>query len=212
MGGRSLTEQQPHSYVLACDFKVDAVDRVWEAVSQHRDTLAQVGAHHLVVYSALWDPSRVFVTTGIRAHQSIERIVRSPNILQWFDAFGVDDLPPVFGGEVVEKIDLVDGSSMTADGVVVLAVIATVADVDRLVAGVHEAEEQFRSAGVRRVWIYRALDDSSEVMILEEIDSEDNVRKWIDKPDAAAEWMSGAGLGAYPPMFIGRFAHLMAID
>jgi hypothetical protein len=61
------------------------------------------------------------------------------------------------------------------------------------------------------VWIYRAFDDGREVMILEEIDSEANVRKWIDKPDAAAEWMSRAGLGAYPPMFVGKLAHLMTV-
>ena len=37
-------------------------------------------------------------------------------------------------------------------------------------------------------------------------------RQWIEHPDAAAEWMSNAGLGAYPTQFVGRFAHIMSID
>jgi hypothetical protein len=49
------------------------------------------------------------------------------------------------------------------------------------------------------------------VLILQEIDDEVSVRQWIDHPDAAAEWMSGAGFGAYPTQFVGRFAHLMSI-
>jgi hypothetical protein len=36
-------------------------------------------------------------------------------------------------------------------------------------------------------------------------------RQWIDHPDAAVEWMSNAGFGAYPTQFVGRFAHLMSV-
>jgi hypothetical protein len=133
-------------------------------------------------------------------------------IFDWFDVAGIDDVPPMFGGEVVERIDLVEAHSPPPEDAVVLAVIAPVADVARLVARVHDAAAQFVRAGVRKVWIYRALDDGHEVMILEEIDSEDNARKWIDKPDAAAEWMSHAGVGFYPPMFVGRVARLMTIE
>ncbi|HZU46411.1 MAG TPA: fatty-acid--CoA ligase, partial [Mycobacterium sp.] len=57
-----------------------------------------------------------------------------------------------------------------------------------------------------------AFDDPREVMILQQIDNDANARRWIDHPDAAAEWMDGAGRGAYPPMFIGRFLHMMRID
>ena len=35
----------------------------------------------------------------------------SPAIFEWFDISGADDIPPVFGGEVVEKIDLTDVDS-----------------------------------------------------------------------------------------------------
>ena len=48
-------------------------------------------------------------------------------------------------------------------------------------------------------------------MILQEIADELSARQWIDHPDAAAEWMSKAGLGAYPTQFVGRFAHLMSV-
>jgi hypothetical protein len=79
-------------------------------------------------------------------------------------------------------------------------------------AKIHEGLDRFKRGGVRKIWVYRALDDGREVMILQEIDNEINAHQWIDHPDAAAEWMSKAGFGAYPTQFVGRFAHLMAID
>jgi len=206
-----MSEHESHSSILACDFTVDDVDRMWDWIQHQHEALASIRTRHLVIYTSLWEPGRMLVTTGIGRHQSIRKILQSPKIFEWFDVAGIEDVPPIFGGEVVEKIDLTDGSSTTPEDAVVVGVISTVNDVTALVAHVHEAAERFRRAGVRNVWIYRAFDDGREVMILEEIDSEANVRKWIDKPDAAAEWMSRAGLGAYPPMFVGKLAHLMTV-
>jgi hypothetical protein len=207
-----LREHEPHSLILACDFTVDDTDRMWRWIQGQREALADIGTHHLVVYASLWEPGRILVTTGIREQQSIRRIVQSPTIFEWFNVAGLADIPPIFGGEVVEKIDLVDTASPTPTDAVVLGVITSVSDVTALVARVHEAAASFRAAGVRKVWIYRAFDDGQEVMILEEIDDETHLRRWIDKPDAAAEWMSRARLGVYPPMFVGRVAHKMTID
>jgi hypothetical protein len=209
--GENLTEHEPHSLILACDFTVDSIDRMWCWIQEQQEALASIGTRHLVIYTSIWEPGRIFVTTGIRQQQPIRRILQSPKLFEWFDVSGVADVPPIFGGEVVEKIDLVDAASPRPDGAVVLGVISSVADVTALVARVRGAAPHFRSAGVRKVWIYRAFDDGQEVMILEEIDSEASVRKWIDKPDAAAEWMSQAGLGAYPPMFVGTVAHVMTV-
>jgi hypothetical protein len=207
-----LRDNESHSLILACDFTVDDVERMWRWIQGQREILASIGTRYLVVYSSVWEPGRILVTTGIRQQQSIQRIVQSRKIFEWFDVAGLADIPPIFGGEVVEKIDLVDGSSPAPADALVLGVISSVTDVTALVARVHEAASSFRSAGVRRVWIYRAFDDGHEVMILEEIDSESHLRRWIEKPDAAAEWMRSAGFGAYPPMFVGRVAHLMTID
>ena len=207
-----MREHESHSLILACDFTVDDVERVWRWIQAQRESLATIGARYLVIYASVWEPGRILVTTGIRQQRSIQQIVQSPKIFEWFDVAGLADIPPIFGGEVVEKIDLVDGSSPAPADALILGVISSVTDVKALVARVHEAAASFRTAGVRKVWIYRAFDDGQEVMILEEIDSETHLRRWIDKPDAAAEWMSRAGLGAYPPMFVGRLAHLMTID
>jgi hypothetical protein len=207
-----LREHEPHSLILACDFTVDDVDRMWRWIQGQREALASIGTRYLVVYTSVREPGRILVTTGIRHQQSIRRIVQSPRIFEWFDVAGIVDIPPIFGGEVVEKIDLVDGSVPTPADAIVLGVISSVTDVRALVARVHEAAATFRTAGVRKVWIYRAFDDGQEVLILEEMDSETHVRRWIDKPDAAAEWMSRAGMDAYPPMFVGRVAHLMTFD
>ena len=68
--------------------------------------LASIGAHHVVLYTSIWEPGRVLVTIGIRQADSIREVLRSPAIFELFDISGADDIPPIFGGEVVEKIDL----------------------------------------------------------------------------------------------------------
>jgi hypothetical protein len=207
-----MSEYNLHSLILACDFRVDDIDRMWNWLKKHRDGLASIGAHHVVLYTSIWEPRRVLVTIGIRHVKSMRDVLRSPAIFEWFDISGADDIPPVFGGEVVEKIDLYEPSPEDHVGRIVVGVMSTVDDVPALMARVHEGLDRFKRGGVRKIWVYRALDDGREVMILQEIDNEINARQWIDHPDVAAEWMSKAGLGAYPTQFVGRFAHLMSID
>lgn len=118
----------------------------------------------------------------------------------------------MFGGEVVEKIDLDGPSSERHVAGVIVGAMAAVDDVQALMDKVHDGLDRFREAGVRKVWVYRAVDDGQEVMILQEIDDERRARQWIDHPDASAEWMSRAGLGAYPTLFVGKLAHVMTVD
>jgi len=207
-----MREYDLHSLILACDYRVDDVDRMWKWLKKHRDPLASIGAHHVVLYTSIWEPGRVLVTIGIRQAHSIRDVLRSPAIFEWFDISGADDIPPIFGGEVVEKIDLYEPSPEDHVGRVVVGVMAAVEDVSELMAKVHAGGERFKRGGVRKIWVYRALDDGREVMILQEIEDEASATQWIENPDAAAEWMSQAGLGAYPTQFVGRFAHLMSID
>ncbi len=49
-------------------------------------------------------------------------------------------------------------------------------------------------------------------MILQQIDDEENARRWIERPDAVAEWMENAGMGAYPPLFVGKLLYTMRIE
>jgi hypothetical protein len=207
-----MSEYDLHSLILACDFRVDDVDNMWTWLKKHRDGLAAIGAHHVVLYTSIWEPRRVLVTIGIRQAKSIREVLRSPAIFEWFNVSGADDIPPIFGGEVVEKIDLYEPSPEEHVGRVIVGVISPVSDVGALMVKVHDGLERFKSAGVRKIWVYQALDDGHEVMILQEVEDEVAARQWIEHPDAAAEWMSKAGLGAYPTQFVGRFAHLLTID
>jgi hypothetical protein len=206
-----MSEYDLHSLILACDFRVDDVDNMWEWLKKHRDGLAAIGAHHVVLYTSIWESRRVLVTIGIRQAKSIRDVLRSPAIFEWFNISGADDIPPIFGGEVVEKIDLYEPSPEEHVGRVIVGVISPVSDVGALMVKVHDGLKRFKSAGVRKIWVYQALDDGHEVMILQEIEDEVAARQWIEHPDAAAEWMSKAGLGAYPTQFVGRFAHLMTV-
>jgi hypothetical protein len=207
-----MSEFDLHSLILACDFQVDDPDRMFAWIQKQERGLASVGAHHLVMYRSIWEPGRVLVTIGIRHPRSIRELLRSPAIFEWFDTSGVADIPPIFGGEVVEKIDLFAPTPERHVAGVIVGAMASVDDVGSLIVKVHDGLERFRQAGVRKVWVYRALDDGQEVMILQEIDSEVSARQWIDHPDASAEWMTRAGFGAYPSLFVGRLAHIMSID
>jgi hypothetical protein len=207
-----MSEYDLHSLILACDFRVDDVDNMWKWLKKHRDGLAAIGAHHVVLYTSIWEPRRVLVTIGIRQAKSIREVLRSPAIFEWFNISGADDIPPIFGGEVVEKIDLYEPSPEEHVGRVIVGVMSPVSDVGALMVKVHDGLERFKSAGVRKIWVYQALDDGHEVMILQEVEDEVAARQWIEHPDAAAEWMSKAGLGAYPTQFVGRFAHLLTVD
>ncbi|MDT5326410.1 MAG: hypothetical protein QOF25_3562 [Mycobacterium sp.] len=221
-----MDEYRLHSLILAADFSVDDVELMWSSITARQTHLAGMSAHHVVVYKSIWEPGRVLVTIGIRHPNSVREVLRSPAIFELFDVSGVDDIPAIFAGEVVEKIDLYEPSPDDVVSRVIVGVITLIEDVATLMAKVHGAADRFKQAGVRKIWVYRAFDDGQEVMILQEIDDEISARRWIDHPDAAAEWMSLGGQersdsgivtrgqepGAHPTVFVGTLAHLMAVD
>ncbi|MDV3126333.1 fatty-acid--CoA ligase [Mycobacterium sp. 21AC1] len=206
-----MGEYDLHSLILSCDFQVDDVEQMWKWMKKHRSGLMSIGAHHVVLYRSIWEPRRVLVTIGIRHPRSIRDVLRSPAIFEWFDISGVEDIPPIFGGEVVEKIDLTEPSPEDYVAGVIVGAIATVDDVPTLMRKVHDGLARFETSGIRKVWVYQALDDGQEVMILQEVEDEVSARRWIDHPDAAAEWMTNAGFGAYPSLFVGKLAHIMTV-
>ena len=103
---------------------------------------------------------------------------------------------------------------MSADGPpgVLVSAIVSVDNTDWLFAELHAAADTFKAAGVRKVWVFRAFDDPHEVLILQDIDTEDNARRWIHQHDAAADWMEHAGVGVYPPLFVGEFLKMVRVD
>jgi len=206
------------SLVLAADYRVPDFDHWWAALTGDLPRLPSLGAHHIVVYRSLDDASRIFVTIGVRERRPIDALLRSPVMFSWFDSAGVEEIPPMFAGEVVEKLELAgDAAAPAVPGAVIVAAIAPVARLegaegfDRLRASVHAAAARLAASGVRRFWIYRALDDQAEVMILQEIATERQAEQWIRHPDAAAGFMAAAGVGAYPPLFVGRLVQAIEV-
>ena len=200
------------SLVLAADYRVPDFDHWWATLTGDLPRLPGLGAHHIVVYRSLDDANHVFVTIGVRERGPSPALAL---MLSWFDSAGVEEIPPLFAGEVVEKLDL-DPQTGEPGGVVVAA-IAPVARLegaegfDRLRASVHAAAARLAASGVRRFWIYRALDDQAEVMVLQEIATERQAEQWIRHPDAAAGFMAEAGVGAYPPLFVGRLVQAIEV-
>src|SRR5271154_2399660 len=173
--------------VIASDYRVANPERVWPLLKRRKSALADIGAHHVLVYTSTHDYGRVLVMIGVHSRERIVDLLRSRVFFDWFDAAGVDDIPAVFAGGSVDDV-----SSLTTE--------------------VGDAMDRFTAAGIRKTWVFQAFDDDHEVLILQEFPDEESAREWIDHPDAAAEWMSGAGVGAYPPLFVGRFFDMMRIE
>jgi hypothetical protein len=193
------------SLVLATDYRVTDFDRWWSAITHDLTSLARLSAHHLVVYRSIEDANRVFVTIGVRDRRPLEALLRSTDVLTWFADSGVEDVPPVFAGEIVEKLDLhPSAKEFLGSTPVIVAGIVPIADFDRFWARVHTDIDRVRDAGVLRYWTYRAFDDPNEVMILQELASERDAYRRLRLAEAAADWMKSAGVGVYPPLFIGR--------
>jgi hypothetical protein len=197
--------------VIASDYRVPNPERVWPLLQRRKSALAGIGAHHVLVYTSTHDYGRVLVTIGVRSREPIVELLRSRVFFDWFDAVGVEDIPAVFAGEITERFEASPPSNPAAPGVVVAA-MASVDDVSMLTEEVRAGLTRFTAAGVRKTWIFRAFDDGHEVMILQELDDEDRARRWIEQPDPAAPWIAGAGRGAYPPVFVGKFFDMMRID
>ena len=204
----SSADPRSHSMVIASDYRVADPEQVWPLLNRRRSALAGIGAHHVLLYTSTHDHGRVLVTIGVRSREPIVELLRSRVFFDWFDAVGVDDIPAVFAGEIVERFGSVAPS---APGVVVAAMSA-VDDVPSLTHEIRRALPRFEAAGIRETRLFQAFDDSHEVMILQELDDENHARRWIEHPDTAAPWIDGAGVGAYPPVFVGKLFDMMRID
>jgi len=204
----SSADPRSHSMVIASDYRVADPEQVWPLLTRRRSALAGIGAHHVLLYTSTHDHGRVLVTIGVRSREPIVELLRSRVFFDWFDAVGVDDIPAVFAGEVVERFGSV---AQSAPGVVVAAMSA-VDDVPSLTHEIRRALPRFEAAGIRETRLFQAFDDSHEVMILQDLDDENHARRWIEHPDTAAPWIDGAGKGAYPPVFVGKFFDMMRID
>jgi hypothetical protein len=204
-------DPQAYSMVIASDYRVPNPERVWPLLQSRESALAGIGAHHVLLYTSTHDYGRVLVTIGVRSREPIVELLRSRVFFDWFDAVGVEDIPAVFAGEIIERFEASAPANPTAPGVVVAA-MASVDDVSELTEEVRAGLTRFAAAGVRKTWVFRAFDDEHEVMILQELDDEDRARRWIAHPDPAAPWIDGAGRGAYPPVFVGKFFDMIRID
>ncbi|WP_096290029.1 fatty-acid--CoA ligase [Mycobacterium ahvazicum] len=206
-----MTDGDIHSMVIASDYRVPDPSRVWPLLERNKSALSEIGAHHVLVYTSTHDYGRVLVMIGVHSREPIVELLRSRVFFNWFDEAGVEDIPAVFAGEIIDRFIPAPSSSSAVPGVVVAA-IASVDDVPALTAGVNSALDRFAAAGIRKTWIFQAFDDNHEVLILQEFPDESSARQWIEHPDAAAQWMSGAGVGPYPPLFVGQFANIMRIE
>ncbi|CAN5571794.1 hypothetical protein BH09ACT7_BH09ACT7_15490 [soil metagenome] len=208
----SVSDVYRHSLVIAFDYRVPDPSRVGPLLERRTAALAQIGAHHVLVYRSIHEHGRVLVMTGVHSREPIVDLMRSRVLFDWFDSVGVEEIPAIFAGEIIERFDLTEPESVELAPGVVVAGIVSVDDVAVLTTQLRLASARFKAFGIRKMWVFQAFDDSREVLILQEIDDEASARRWMDNPDVATEWMTHAGLGVYPPLFVGEFDRMVKVD
>ena len=206
-----MTHWLDHSLVLASDYRVSHPERVGPLLGGPNSALADVGAHHVLVYASTTDPQRILVVIAVHAREPLLDILRSRVFFEWFDAVGVDDIPAVFAGELVERLTTSADPPATVPEVVV-SMVTPVDDLAALREHVVDTGGDMARAGVRRLSVFSALDDPLEVMMLLQIDDEAHAHHWLQYSELAAEWLTKAGVGAYPPVFVGRLQSLVRVD
>ena len=200
------------SLVLATSYQVADFDRWWATIALDLPILKRLSAHHLVVYRSIEYDDRVFVTIGVHDRRPLPGLIGSPAILSWFDVAGVEEIPPIFAGQVIEKLSLVGDTAFHGGSPVVVAGIVQIEDFDRFWSYVRADTERIADRGVTQYWAYRALDNPVEVMILQEIATEVQAKRWITGRENVEQWMSRAGVGVYPPLFVGRLIDVLDVS
>jgi hypothetical protein len=159
-----------HSMVIASDYRVPDPTKVWPLLERNKAALADIGAHHILVYTSTHDYGRVLVMIGVHSREPIVELLRSRIFFDWFDAVGVDDIPAVFAGEIIDRFIAAPAATASTPGVpgVVVAAIASVDDVSTLTSEVRVGLDRFTAAGIRKTWVFQAFDDDHEVLILQE--------------------------------------------
>ncbi len=199
-----------HSLVLASDYRVSRPDRVLPLLTSRRGALAALGAHHVLVYESTSEPGRILVVIAIHTREPILELLRSRTFFDWFDAVGVEHIPAVFAGELIGRLELDAGRPPRIPEVMV-SMVTPVDDVEALRGHVLATAGELRAAGVRKLLTFNAFDDPFELMLLVQIDDEGHANTRLKKSDLAHEWLERAGIGAYPPLFIGRLRGIVRV-
>lgn len=217
----SIADLYDHSMVIASDFRIPDPWKVRPMLERNRSGLADMGAHHVLVYRSIREPGRVLVMIGVSAREPVVDLLGSGAFHRWFDAVGVEDLPAVFAGQIIEHFDFTEHGDRTGKrslgswnnpGRAVIAAIVAAQDTGALISNLSASQQRFRSAGIRRVWIFQAFDDPGEVLILQEVTDEWSAREWVRHHDTAADWMAETGVGVYPTLFLGEYLALVCVD
>ena len=197
------------SFVFAVEFHIPESHRIGPVLARHEESLSDLGARYAFVYESIAEPGHVLVVIGLRSEQPLLDLLRSRSFFEWFDAVGVQDLPAVFAGEAVERFDI--GEPPPPGREVVVSAVIRVDDVEEFMARVRESLDEFANADIRRTLIYRAFDTRHEVLFLQQLASVKTAAQWASNSPIASDWLAAAGIGAYPPVFVGRFVHAMRL-
>ncbi|WP_156663091.1 fatty-acid--CoA ligase [Mycobacterium sp. 1274761.0] len=197
------------SFVFAVEFHIPESHRIGPVLARHEKSLRDLGARYAFVYESIAEPGKVLVVIGLRSEQPLLDLLRSRYFFEWFDAVGVQDLPVVFAGQTVERFDI--GEPPAPGSEIVVSAVTRVDNVEDFMARVRESLDEFAGADIRRTLVCRAFDTPHEVLFLQQLANEKTALQWASNSRIASNWLAAAGVGAYPPVFVGRFVYAMRL-
>ncbi len=196
--------------VLATVVRVPDYDR-WEGLlAAAADRMVARGVMRRWAYRSIGDPTEVFSGVLVSSAEKAMAMMRGQDMTDWLVRAGVEDVPPFFVGGRVASFDLTEGERV--DGKYVVATIHSVRDYDRWMAMVDTDRPWMVDGGTRHVWLYRAIDDPSEVMGMMSLSSEAAARSLQRDGRARQLWFDESNLDVHPPVFVGRRTQLIDFD
>ncbi len=205
-----MTDGDIHSMVIASDYRIPDPAKVWPLLERRKAALADIGAHHVLVYTSTHDYGRVLVMIGVHSREPIVELLRSRVFFDWFDAVGVEDIRRIRRrnrGPLCRRTSTGNAQGARGGGGRV-RVGGQRADAERRSracdGSVHRRRypQDLGIPGFRR--FARGADPAGV--------SRRGQRPRMDRaPGCGGAMAQGVGIGAYPPLFVGRFADMIRI-
>jgi hypothetical protein len=175
----------------------------WQAMNNAENHRLQAsGVLRRWSYQSLNKPSQVFSGLLVRTAAEALAILNNRRMADWLAEAGVDEVPPFFVGARVASYDFTGGQGV--DGAFIVAAVHSVPDFDRWLQAVDDDLDRLAGNGTRHLWLYRAVDDPLEVMMMMALRSEAAARALVAQGEARQDWFDTSGLHVHPGVFVGR--------
>ncbi len=201
--------------VVAAGYTVLDPQRWRKALDSQAQDLASRGVLNRWGYQSLANQDYVCAGVVVDTLAQALALLQDGEAARWLADAGVDEFPPFFVGRCVGSVEVgelpvVDRgtASTTFAGAAkhIAVTIHSVSDFGRWLGAIRAAAATatLADAGVRRIWIYRAVDDPTEFLTALELGSAELARAIPRVPMLEALLIDEIRVAYHPGVFVGR--------